>query len=347
MEKFEVDRVTLSTKKLRILIRTSGGKAPKKELGLGHIFRSLNLSEFLKNHKLFFLVEDFGGVKQIFSKRKIQNVTFLKKNLTVDNDIFQTTNFVIKNKIDIVIVDKYNISTTYLRKLKKIVKVVYISDLTKINFPVDLVINGFIGFPNSIIHNSYNTKCLVGPKFMILNDIFSKKLPTKKFDLLVTFGGYDEKNISTLVMKELVKQDFNLKVKIILGPSSLLHKIIQQKNYSNNSLIILPSVKNMHEHISTTKYGLCSGGMTTYEFVSQKIPFAIISQVKHQLKTAKIWEKKGYAKNLGMINSRTPKKIQKFLMEISSQKNKFSSPKLSLIDARAGKRILQEIEHLT
>ena len=346
MERFELNRVTLSTKKLRILIRTSGGKAPKKELVLGHIFRCLNLSEFLKKHKLYFLVEDFGGTKKIISEKKIHNVNFLQKNLSRNNDITQTIDFIINNKIDIIIVDKYNISITYLQKLKKSAKVIYISDLTKIDFPVDLVINGFIGFSNSIMYNSYNTKCLVGPKFMILNNKFSKKSITKKFDLLISFGGYDENNISTLVLKELLKQNYDLKVKIILGPSSPIHKIMKQKNFSNNSITNLTSVKNMYEHISTAKYGLCSGGMTTYEFASQNIPFAIISQVKHQLKTAKIWENKENIKNLGMINSGTPKKIQKLLMEISLQKNKFSFPKRSLIDAKGGKRVAHEIEHL-
>ena len=47
-----------------------------------------------------------------------------------------------------------------------------------------------------------------------------------------------------------------------------------------------------------------------------------------------------------MINSGTPKKIQKLLMEISLQKNKFSFPKRSLIDAKGGKRVAHEIEHL-
>ena len=46
-----------------------------------------------------------------------------------------------------------------------------------------------------------------------------------------------------------------------------------------------------------------------------KIPFAIICQVKHQILTAKEWEKKGIAINLGMPNSRLDKKLNYKLVE--------------------------------
>ena len=76
------------------------------------------------------------------------DATFIKKNIDLKSDILHTVNFILKKQIDVVIVDKYNTSKNYLRKLKKYSKVVYISDLTKIDFPCDLVVNGYIGFTN-------------------------------------------------------------------------------------------------------------------------------------------------------------------------------------------------------
>ena len=49
--------------KIKILFRTSGGAAHGKQLGLGHIFRCINLAIELHNCEIFFLIEDFGGVK--------------------------------------------------------------------------------------------------------------------------------------------------------------------------------------------------------------------------------------------------------------------------------------------
>jgi len=57
-------------RKLNILFRISGGKAPGKELGYGHVFRSKNLAYFFREHNVWFLLEDYGGVKNILTKFK-------------------------------------------------------------------------------------------------------------------------------------------------------------------------------------------------------------------------------------------------------------------------------------
>ena len=44
---------------MKILFRTSGGRIQKKELGLGHIYRCINLSKEISSHDLTFLIEDF------------------------------------------------------------------------------------------------------------------------------------------------------------------------------------------------------------------------------------------------------------------------------------------------
>ena len=69
--------------------------------------------------------------------------------------------------------------------------------------------------------------------------------------------------------------------------------------YSKN-LFVVNETKNMRKEISETSFGFCAGGITTYEFATMNIPFAIIFQYKHQLLTAKAWEKRKIAYNLGL-----------------------------------------------
>ena len=68
---------------MKFLIVTAGGRARKKQLGMGHIFRTLNLVEHLKTSKIFFLVEDNGGSMQIIKKNGYRTL-LLEKNLSVD-----------------------------------------------------------------------------------------------------------------------------------------------------------------------------------------------------------------------------------------------------------------------
>ena len=74
--------------KLKILIRTSGGKAPKKQLGFGHVFRCINLARNLESHDLFFLIEDYGNqVNKILKKNGFKKIIHLENDISVKSDI--------------------------------------------------------------------------------------------------------------------------------------------------------------------------------------------------------------------------------------------------------------------
>ena len=77
---------------LRILFRTSGGSAKNRELGTGHIFRTINLSKKFEKDKKIFLIEDYGGVKKILQNNNISNIKFLKPDLSAKNFLIFTQN---------------------------------------------------------------------------------------------------------------------------------------------------------------------------------------------------------------------------------------------------------------
>lgn len=326
-------------KKLSILIRTSGGLAPKKQLGFGHIYRTLNLAKNLKSHTIKFLLEDYGGGKQIFISKGFTNIKLLKKNISLDAEKQITTSEIKKNKVDLLIIDRYQLKKDYVNSISKIVKTIVISDLNNLNYKCDLVINGFIGFENSVIKNKFKSKCLIGPKYQILDDRFSnlKKL-SKKYTLLASFGGYDESGIIYILLKSLENYISKMKVKIILGPGTKYDSKIKkfEKLYGQN-LVISQKTNSMFSEISKSKYGLCSGGITSYEFAACKIPFGIISQVNHQLITSSEWEKSGIAINLGKKNKKLETNLKKFFESIIT--NKLNTKTSQTIDGLGSKRI--------
>lgn len=331
---------------LNILFRTAGGKAPKKELGLGHVFRCLNLASELKGNKIHFLLEDFGGAKKIVLQRGYQNIRVLKKEIDLKQDLKIVQKYIKNKKIDLLIVDRYHVKIPYLKKLQKLVKLVVISDLQNFEFPGDLVVNGFIGFNNKVKKNSFGTKCLLGPHYQILNKKFSERSIRKKqkFDLLVTVGGFDEKNIIDVFLKCLEPNITKIKTKIILGPATSKSKLTKmlEKKYPSN-LKIIKSTMDMKQEISKTRFGICSGGITTYEFASMKKPFGIISHVDHQLITASEWEKKGYAKNLGKVGRKTQKDIKNLLNKIVLGQIPYKIKNKNLVDGKGCLRVSREI----
>jgi len=339
----------LKKKKIRILFRTAGGAAPKKELGMGHIYRSLNLAENLKGNKIFFIIADYGQAEKIIRKKGYKEIIIFNKGISIKSDITKTLNFIKEKKIDLVIVDKYNVTKNYLSKIKKHTKIVLISDLTRVDYPVDLLINGFIGFKNEISTNKFDEKCLLGPKYQILNNKFSSrhyKKSKRDFDVLVTFGGFDEKNISLIILKAKAKFEKKIRLKIILGPATKQPKKMKYflKKYQEN-VVVVNKTDDMCQEISNSKFGFCGGGITSYEFAAVGIPFAILCQTKHQLKTAKVWNKMGIAQNLGMAKNKTQKIVEKIINDIVKGKiNKFTIS--SKVDGFGAKRVSREIIQL-
>jgi len=327
----------------KILFRTSGGTAYGKELGMGHIYRSTNLASHLKESKIFFLIEDYGSSKEVISQRNFKQIFTLKKNISLDDDLKQTIEFIKKFNIDILIIDKYKVKIQYIKKLTKLVTTIVISDLKRIDFPASLIFNGFIGFKNKSTFNKYGTKCFLGPNYQILDSRFSKKKRLKKkYDILVTFGGFDEKDIANVIIKKLSVSNYNLKVKLILGPAYNQNKIRQIKEINNLSLNIIKQTNNLQKEIAQSKFVICSGGITTYEICNMEIPFAIICQVKHQVLTAKEWERKGIAINLGMLNSNLDKKLDHCLDSLIKKQIKLKS-NVEIVDGLGGKRVSEEI----
>jgi len=327
-------------KKQNILFRFSGGKAKGKELGLGHVYRCLNLAKCLKKHNLFFLIEDFGGVEKIIKHTGFTQIFKLPKNVGDTLDIKKSIDIINHKNIDKVVVDKYKIKLNYLNKIKNHSKLIVISDLNIIDFPGNLVVSGFIGLRDRIRKNRYGVQTLTGIKYQIINKKFKTiNKSQKKFGLVTTFGGFDEHGISNIVIKEIARIKPNYKTKIILGPATKKIKKISTKE--SRYLTIIKNTNDMKKEISTAKIGLCSGGITSYEFASQKIPFGIICQERHQLITAKEWEKKKIAINLGMINSRTRQNLRRFLDDVSSKK--ILQSKKRICDGRGAERVSKKI----
>ena len=335
---------TLTGISKKILFSTSGGRISKKQLGLGHIYRCINLSRELLSHDIVFLIEDYGSVSSLLKENNLKYIK-LKPGLSESSDIQTSLKIIKEKKIDLVIADKYGLTNKYSQAIKKITKLVVISDLKNIQYDADLLVNGFIGYKNKIMKNKYGTKCLLGPKYQILNSNYAKKKFTtrKKIDILATFGGFDSANIIPILIKSLKNNMNDFRIKIILGPSTKKNSELTRlvRKYKKN-MTILQKVPNMRKEISVTKFAFCGGGITTYEFALMQVPFAIICQYPHQLITSKEWEKLGIALNLGKLTNSTPKKIQNIVNNLEKTTKKLKTNR-SYVDGLGSKRIKKEI----
>jgi spore coat polysaccharide biosynthesis predicted glycosyltransferase SpsG len=278
-------------------------------------------------------------------EKGFSNISKISLEPDLDTDYKKTRRLINSKEIDLVIVDRYKIKNSYIRNLKKNIKTIVISDLKKIDYDADLVINGFIGFKNMKTINRYGATCLIGPKYQILNKKYEREIKhvRKKYFFLVTLGGFDEKKIIDIVCNQLIKYIDEIKVKIILGPATRktnFIKNLESNNYKNFEVV--SKVDSLEKEISKTKFGICAGGITSYEFASLGVPTIILCQYKHQLLTAKEWEKNNVGLNLGMPDITFEDNFQKIVRKILDGKIVIKSNQ-ALVDGKGLSRVSKEI----
>ena len=111
----------MKTKSYNIIFRTSGGRAKKKQLGMGHVTRCLNLSKKFKNCKINFVIEDFGGITNFLKNKGIKNIFPIKPNISIFGELKYMEKIIENEKIDLVIIDKYDLKINYCQKMKKMI----------------------------------------------------------------------------------------------------------------------------------------------------------------------------------------------------------------------------------
>ena len=118
-----------------------------------------------------------------------------------------------------------------------------------------------------------------------------------------------------------------------------------EKMYPNN-IKLIPSTSNMKQIISSCDFGICSGGLTSYEFATLAKPFAIICQNSHQIVTAKKWEQLGIAYNLGNPNMRINSKIKTLMENLVSNNINLRIKSSKYLDGKGSLRVAKEISLL-
>lgn len=266
-----------------------------EKTGSGHFFRCLALAEELKKRKksVVFLISD---LKKFQYHVKKHFPYFLLKGKTENKKILEC-NDLMKN-INTVIIDLPRKQDDYGEKLKDH-NVVIVDDIGKLKIFSNFLINGSLvkKFHNYKSENK-NTKFLLGPKYMMIRKEFKNARKKIKINnksirkVLITFGGSDEKNITSKILPFLLKKD--VKISVILGPS-YKHKHDIYKVTKNESRVKLyENPKNLASIFSKQDLVISSSGITIYELASLGIPTIMIPANNAQEQTAKEMKRKGF-----------------------------------------------------
>jgi spore coat polysaccharide biosynthesis predicted glycosyltransferase SpsG len=235
----------------KILFITDSGS--KKFLGYGHIFRCLNIANFIKKkYEIIFFCERKESYKVLREEKfkllkSIENCNFFFDYILCDLPNSNQINFK-KFKYDkLIIIDEFN---NFKKKIK------------------------------AKIYRSEHLKKFLFLKFSHLLKKKTKNRILKKLNFIVSFGGTDYYNLTPIVYDALCKIN-SIKFKFL--------KKLTGKNFVPSNKII----KNYNSIFKSYKIDcfIGSGGNTMFEMLSHNIPCLIIPTSKMEKMYAQILSK--------------------------------------------------------
>jgi spore coat polysaccharide biosynthesis predicted glycosyltransferase SpsG len=324
---------------MKILILADGNH----KIGMGHIYRSVSLSQELKNygHEIAFITKDTIA-KKFFSK--ISECVIIPNLNSPKIDLFLK-----KFSPELILLDKLKESKIVLKNLRKFCPILAIDYTGKHYDLIDHGIN-ILYHETGIKKNSFSSF-----KYTILNKNFKKnknrKLNKEIKSVIILQGGSDTYCFTPKILKSILLVKNNFSISIVLGPSFKCHKKLNQIiKESNKTIKIFHDVKNMSNLMQKHDLAITAGGNTLVELAYLGIPSIIICGEKFELETAKLITKNGFGINVGFGGSITSSKIQLNLEKLINNftlRKKMSKMGHKLIDGNGNHRIRKIIESLT
>ncbi|CAL66987.1 UDP-2,4-diacetamido-2,4,6-trideoxy-beta-L-altropyranose hydrolase [Christiangramia forsetii] len=230
----------------KIYIRADGSP----EIGLGHIIRCFALAKMLKgSFNIHFVTRSIP---------KIIETTFVVEGFSVSRISEEEEFFNFLNGDEIVVLDHYELDSTYQKRVKEIgSKLVCIDDLHDKVFFADLIINHSPGIsPKDYLAQPY-TKFALGPGYALLRPAFLEATKdNKKIDeikhVLICFGGSDFKNLTKSVLEIVAENDMMERISVILGSAYTHHESLNDIEKKNPKIKISSSL-NENEMLSEIK----------------------------------------------------------------------------------------------
>lgn len=282
---------------INCVIRCDAATLP--EIGTGHVVRSIHLANGLIN-------------KGVFKKAQVSFATQSHGPYAYGAELLTDSGFAVHaaDEGDLVpnspaesemlkalsptllIIDRLSTDETLIKEMKNQgIRVVSFDDTGDGAGLTDLTINALLqAIP-------IGQHILTGLQYLNLGPCQSiEPAPIRETvkQVCITFGGYDERDLTRFVLKALQQvSDFKCRLDIIIGRLNkvthlaLLELIDSFKGKTQCRATLYQRPDNYYDMIALADLAIVSGGLTMFETVLRGIPTIVLPQYAHQLNNAK------------------------------------------------------------
>ena len=270
------------------------------KIGIGHIMRDLVLASQYKDCNIVFATQKLNGN----INHKIKEANY-KIEILKSNDIKELNILIKKLKIDLLIIDHYNIDYKFEKKIKKKNQNLEIMsfDDTYEKHCCDILLNHNISAKKSkykkLVPKNCELRC--GSKYTLLRSEFIEekkkskkvKLLKKDMNIFIAMGGADHSNLNIDILKVL-KGFKNIKVNVIT--TSANQNIEELKKYCKNKswIKLYIDFHKIAKLMRKSDFAIVSPSVVVNEVYFMNLPFIEIKTAKNQEDMYRYLKKKDF-----------------------------------------------------
>ncbi len=312
--------------------------------GRGHFVRCLEIRKYILSPVIWFIdfrnyniTEDIPKEDEVISEECTNGYEKVKKHINL-------------NKINLLLIDSYNISDKKKNILSKLIPTALVVDKkSKVHAHILIL-------PQLLFFEDSNTKInLIGPEYAPINSDYYKinnriiNFDKNPINILVSMGYYDSKGISIKILKviELIlyKYNYDIIVNVLIGKKSPHIKALNLFKDRNAKIFIHNNVKNMSLFYKNSDIAIGAPGLSNMERLAAGVPTLLIAQNKYQDYLICNLVKNGYA----VKAKNTVQSIEQVIIEMLSSSKKLNSivrKGIKLVDGKGAKRIAKSINDI-
>ncbi|MDV7339017.1 UDP-2,4-diacetamido-2,4,6-trideoxy-beta-L-altropyranose hydrolase [Terasakiella sp. A23] len=326
-----------------------------KTLGLGHAVRCLNLAReyFANGYKINLLISEETA-------NTIKNILPAKINIIAFNPATDDAEAISFSSQAIFIYDNYDLDATFSKQLRPYVgKILAIDDLANRKHDCDYLLDQTVGSTSERYKNlvPQNCKMLLGPDFALLDPSYAlareaqiqrlQSVAQNKKKVVITMGGTDPNNVTTLLLKHLPKVNNISSFEIIVGGSNPHLEDIKKSANQN------PNKVNLHHNVSPLTQLMCqcdiaigAGGVSALERCVLGLPSLMVEIADNQHYMINEIERAGAGINLGKPDQITETALTNAIQQITDE-NTFKKTSKAASALCNGKGVQRTIQTLT
>ena len=278
----------------------------------GHIMRCLSMADAFRRRgeNCIFAIAD-NTPEELISSRGYETVTLGTRYDHLDDEISAMQSLIQKKCPDLVILDTYFVTRTYMDALNVICSLVYIDDLGAFPYPCRSLVNynaygPYLGYEELYGRSGVKApKQYLGIKYAPLRNDFRcveiHNQPEKVSEVLVSTGGADPEHITVRLIRTLLEKGIKYKYHFLVGAMNRDAEEICALAGNSDRIIVHRNVRDMKALLMESDIAVSAAGSTLYELCACGVPTVTYVFADNQKMGAGAFQRMGLMRNIGDV----------------------------------------------